>query len=304
MRIGLALPNYGRDAGLRAMVEVSRSAEDMGYDSLWTGDRLLAPLAPQDAYPGGGVMPPAYRLHMDPLVSLAFATAHTSRVRIGTSTLNALWQPPLVLARQLTSLDVLSGGRLDIGIGLGWLRDEYQSVNVPWQGRGARLEETLDLLETYWTAEVMAHEGNLFEVPPATVELRPAQRPRPPVLLAAFSSEGLRRIARRADGWLPVAMPLDALMNLWGIVEREASDAGRDPAALRMALRVNLQLTDEPATQQEVPFRGTFQQYVDYARAAAEAGVHELFLDPGQTHLSLSERVDLAGRFLEGVRRG
>lgn len=304
MRIGLALPNYGPGAGVKAISEVSRSAEDMGFDSLWTGDRLLAPLAPQDPYPGGGVMPAAYRLHMDPLVSLAFAAAHTSRVRLGTSTLNALWQPPLMLARALTSLEVLSDGRLDIGIGLGWLRDEYQAVNVPWQSRGARLEETLDLLETYWTAEVMTHEGPLFDVPPATVELRPVQRPRPPVLLAAFSAAGLSRIARRADGWLPVAMPLDALMNLWVLVVREAQDAGRDPAALRMALRVNLQLTEESATPDEVPYHGTLQQYIDYARSAAEAGVHELFLDFGQTSMSLSERIDLAGDFLTGVRRG
>ncbi|MEW2489881.1 hypothetical protein [Streptomyces sp. NPDC048411] len=126
----------------------------------------------------------------------------------------------------------------------------------------------------------------------------------PPVLLAAFTPGGLRRIGRRFGGWLPVAMPLPHLMGMWDIILKEAVEAGRDPSALRMALRVNPQLTDTRTDPEQLPRAGTLAQYVDYARAAAEAGVHELFVDFGQTPATLAERVDLAGRFLEGVRRG
>ncbi|MFE3906479.1 TIGR03619 family F420-dependent LLM class oxidoreductase [Streptomyces sp. NPDC059153] len=305
MRLGLALPTFGPDARPEGVLRVCRTAEEAGYDSLWTGDRVLAPLVPGAPYPSGdGEMPRAYENHMDPLVALTFAASHTTRVQLGTSTLNGLWQPPIMLARSLTTLDLLSQGRLVVGLGLGWMPDEYTAVSVPWKGRGARLEETLDVLEKYWTNDVFSHEGPLFTIPETVVGLKPRQRPGPLVLLAAFTPGGLRRIGRRFGGWLPVAMPLPHLMGMWNIILKEAVEAGRDPSALRMALRVNPQLTDTRTDPEQVPRAGTLAQYVDYARAAAEAGVHELFVDFGQTPATLAERVDLAGRFLEGVRRG
>ncbi|GHJ36800.1 TIGR03619 family F420-dependent LLM class oxidoreductase [Streptomyces sp. TS71-3] len=305
MRIGLTLPTFGPDAGMESIVEVSRSAEEMGYDSLWTGDRLLAPLSPSRPYPSvRGVMPREYENHMDPLTALTFVAARTSRVRLGTSTLNGLWQSPVMLARALTTLDVLSGGRLDVGLGLGWMPEEYTAANVPWEARGARIDETLDVLDKYWTSDRFAHEGPLFTVPETVVGLKPVQGPRPPVLLAAFNPTGMRRVARKADGWLPAGMPLPRLMGMWAEIEKEAEEAERDPALLHMALRVNPDLTDTAADAEQVPVSGTFEQYVDYARAAAEAGVHELFMDFGQTPATVEERIDLAGRFIEGVRAG
>ncbi|MFJ6850961.1 TIGR03619 family F420-dependent LLM class oxidoreductase [Streptomyces sp. NPDC091271] len=305
MRLGMALPTFGPDATPEGIIRAGRTAEDMGYDSLWTGDRVLAPAAPSVPYPGrGGVMPRTYENHLDPLVALTFAAAHTSRVRLGTSTLNGLWQPPIMLARSLTTLDMVSQGRLDVGLGLGWMPEEYKAVGVPWNGRGTRLDETLDVLEGYWAGGSFAHDGALFTVPETEVGLRPQQRPGPPVLLAAFTPRGFARIGHRLDGWLPGAMPLTYLMDMWGAIVREAEKAERDPATLRMALRVNLELTDTEAESELVPQRGTLRQYVDYARAAAEHGVHELFVDLGQTPVTLDERIDLAGRFITGVRAG
>ncbi len=191
-----------------------------------------------------------------------------------------------------------------MGLGLGWMPEEYTAVSVPWKGRGARLEETLQVLREYWAGDVFSHEGPLFTIPETVVGLKPQQRPGPPVLLAAFTPSGLRRIGRRLDGWLPVALPLPQLLGMWDVVLKEAAEAGRDPSALHMALRVNPELTDTKSGPDQMPRAGTLEQYVDYARAAAEAGVHELFVDFGQTGAGLSERVDLAGRFLEGVARG
>lgn len=305
MRLGLALPAFGTDASAEAIIKVSRTAEEQGYDSLWTGDRVLAPRTPSLPYPGKDpVMPRAYENFMDPLVTLTLAAAHTSRVRLGTSTLNGLWQAPIMLARSLTTLDVVSNGRLDVGLGLGWMPEEYTAVGVPWEGRGARMDETLDILEKYWTSDEFSHEGPLFTVPETVVGLKPHQRPGPPVLLAAFTPGGIRRLARRADGWLPVGMPLPYLMGLWSTILEVAENADRDPAALRMALRVNPTLTESKAEPEEVPSQGTLDQYIDYARAAAEAGVHELFMDLAQTPGTIEERVDIAGRFIEGVRAG
>ncbi|MEV0175547.1 TIGR03619 family F420-dependent LLM class oxidoreductase [Streptomyces sp. NPDC050803] len=305
MRLGLALPTFGPDAQPEGVLRVCRTAEEMGYDSLWTGDRVLAPLVPGTPYPSpDGKMPREYENHLDPLAALTFAAAHTTRVRLGTSTLNGLWQSPIMLARSLTTLDLLSRGRLLVGLGLGWMPEEYTAVSVPWKGRGARLDETLDILEKYWAADIFAHEGPLFTVPETVVGLKPCQRPGPPVLLAAFAPNGLRRIGRRLGGWLPVAMPLPHLLGMWDVILKEAVEAERDPSGLRMALRVNPQLTDTKTGPEQLPRAGTLGQFIDYARAAGEAGVHELFMDFGQTPATLEERVDLAGRFLEGVRRG
>ncbi|GLW07659.1 LLM class F420-dependent oxidoreductase [Microtetraspora sp. NBRC 13810] len=303
MRIGLAVPQYGAFADPGDITEVCRAAEALGLDSLWAGDRTLSPLAPSDPYPrGDGKLPPEYATVLDPLAVLTVAAATTRRPRLGTSTLNALWYPPVLLARTLTTVDVLSGGRLEAGFGLGWSRDEYAAVNVPWRNRAARLEETLDLLETIWTADVVEHDGPLFRVPATTIRPKPVQRPRPPILLGGVSPASLARIGRRADGWLPTGMPLPRLTALWDVAVRAAEAAGRDPAALRRVLRVNPHLTGEQAAADRVPDTGTLDQVVGYALDAAAAGIDEIFLDLQQTTTTTTEMLDIAAAFTEAVR--
>lgn len=302
MRIGLNLPHYGSLTSPEAVTGVSRAAEALGYDSLWTGDRILAPVRPSDRYPGGdGTMPAEMATYLDPLTALTFAAAGTSRIRLGTSTLNAPWYPPVLLARTLTTLDVLSRGRLDVGLGLGWLRDEYTATGVPWPGRGARLDETLDVLEAIWGAEVVAHEGRRFRVPPSRIMPKPVQRPRPPILLAGLTPQATTRIARRADGWLAVGLPLPYLGSLWQKIRTEAEAYGRDPGKLRMVQRLNPRLTDSPADPARVPATGTLRQLADYAKAA---GADEVFIDLTLTVTTEEQMLDLAGRFLDLMRAG
>ncbi|PRY33468.1 TIGR03619 family F420-dependent LLM class oxidoreductase [Pseudosporangium ferrugineum] len=302
MRIGLNLPHYGSLTSPEAVSGVSRAAEDLGFDSLWTGDRILAPLRPTDRYPGGdGVMPAEMVTYLDPLTALAFAAAGTSRIRLGTSTLNAPWYPPVLLARTLTTLDVLSRGRLDVGLGLGWQRDEYAAVGVPWSERGARLDETLDVLEKIWGQEVVAHEGAAFRVAESRILPKPAQRPRPPILLAGLTPRAMSRIARRADGWLAVGLPLPYLRALRQQARTEAEAAGRDPGALRVVQRLNPRLSGSPADPARVPATGTLRQIADYAKAAA---ADEVFVDLSLTVSSEAEMLDVAGTFLELMRAG
>lgn len=303
MRIGFAVPQYGAFADPEFIGSASARLENMGYDSLWAADRLLAPLTPSDPYPGGdGTMPPAFATFFDPLAALTLAALNTRDVRLGTSTLNALWQPPVVLARSLASLDLLCGGRLDVGIGLGWLRDEYTAAGVDWKGRGARLEETLDVMETLWAEDVVEHKGRLWTVPPSHVHLKPAQRPRPPILLAGFTPAALERVGRRADGWLSAALPVPALRTMWGMALRAADRAGRDPSALRMVMRVNPTIVDKPAPPDQVPYAGTVDQVVEYLHAAAEAGADEVFVDVQATTRSRGELLDVAESFITALR--
>ncbi|MGW4646564.1 LLM class flavin-dependent oxidoreductase [Kitasatospora sp. NPDC004289] len=277
MRIGLSIPQYGRFAGPGLSARLAADAEQIGYDSLWVGDRILVPREPQNRYPGGtGVAPDEHRTFLDPLTLLTVAAGATRRARLGTSTLNALWYPPVLLARTLTTLDVVSDGRLEVGLGLGWSKDEYQAVGVPWRGQAARLEETLDVLERIWAdGEEVSHTGNLWTVPPSAIQAKPVQRPRPPLLLGGTSPGALERAGRRADGWLGVGLPLPALTSLWTTVRGHAEAAGRDPDALRLVLRVNPVLT--PTEDDRTPGRGTPHQLAAYlASAVRQLGAEPL----------------------------
>ncbi|MGI5232282.1 TIGR03619 family F420-dependent LLM class oxidoreductase [Actinoallomurus sp. CA-142502] len=300
MRVGVALSQYGAFARRDAVIEVARAAEALGFDSLWTGDRILDPVHPRDRYPGSadGRMPAEYTTFLDPLTVLTAAAAVTERVRLGTSTLNAPWYSPVLLARSLTTLDVLSEGRLDVGLGLGWSSDEYAAAGVPWARRGARLEEIIDVLERIWADDPVTYESGSFSVPESRIEPKPVQRPRPPIYLGGYSSAALGRIGRRADGWLAGGVPLPVLTPMWDAVRRAAEDAGRDPDSLRMMLRINPRITDEPAAADLVPRTGTIEQIAEYARST---GAYEVFTDFQQTTGDLTRMLDLAGRFREAM---
>src|SRR5262249_17623837 len=149
MRIGFALPQNGPEAGPDALSAVAHRAEQLGYDSLWVLDRLLFPVNPQVPYPAGGdgSLPELYKKVFDPIETLTFVAALTKRAGLGTSVLNLPWYNPVLLARRLTTLDILSGGRLRLGFGLGWSPDEYEAAGVPFKERGRRADEALTALK-------------------------------------------------------------------------------------------------------------------------------------------------------------
>ncbi|TDV41008.1 TIGR03619 family F420-dependent LLM class oxidoreductase [Actinophytocola oryzae] len=243
MKIGFTLPQTGAVAWQAPQVaRYAREVEQLGADSLWVIDRLLSPVDPKVGYNGGDTFPEEFSALLDPFVLLGVAASATERVTIGSNILNTPWYPPAVLARALTTLDVLSGGRLVPGLGAGWSPEEFEAVNVPLNERGARLDETLDVLEQLWTADPAEYEGRHWRLPATRATLKPTRRP--PVYLAGFAPAAMRRVARRADGWLPaVALPqftdLDAAVNQpLAAIRAMATEAGRDPAALDMILRI------------------------------------------------------------------
>ncbi|MEW2416987.1 TIGR03619 family F420-dependent LLM class oxidoreductase [Streptomyces sp. NPDC046866] len=303
MRIGFSVPQFGPFADPGRAAGMCTALEALGCHSLWVADRLLAPLTPPEGYPGGR-MPVRYGTHLDPLLALGVAAAATERVRLGSSTLNALWQPPLVLARALTTLDLISRGRLDVGLGLGWMREEYEAAGVPWQGRGTRLEETLDVLEAVWRSGSVVHTGPLWTIPPSTVLPQPLQSPRPPLLLGGFTPFALERVGRRADGWLAASMPLPYLDGLWAVAREAAERAGRDPAALRRVFRVNAHVTTAEADPAETHRRGTVRQICDHLRTMCRADTDEVLVDLQLTTDSPEEFLDLAAEFTAELTGG
>lgn len=292
MRIGVTLPQFGplaHEAG--DVARFARQAEELGAASLWAGDRILAPVDPVTRYPGttpdGPAYPAEFRAVLDPLTLLTVAATATERVRLGTSTLNATWYPPVTLARTLTSIDQVSGGRLIAGFGIGWSPDEYRAVGVPWQHRGDRLDETLDVLRAVWTTSPAEHTGPAFTLPASYFDLRPVQRPHPPVYLAGLREAGLRRVGRRAEGWLPVRLPIGLLRTQLAVVRGAAEQAGRDPGTLAAALRVNL-AADSSLTE-----------VADYLAEVEETfGIDEAFVDPMYVARTVDEALDVLAQLL------
>jgi probable F420-dependent oxidoreductase len=271
-------------------------AEEVGYDSLWVGDRLLTPESPQDFYPVGGTpeapYPPEFTAALDPIVTLTAAAAVTQRVRLSFSTLIPTWHNALLLARSLTSLDAVSGGRLELGLGTSWMRDEYEVAGVAWRERGARLDEMLDVFEKLWNENPVEHHGRFFEIPPSRVDLRPAQAGGPPVLLGGFSPAALARAGSRGAGWIAIAgTPAEFEAQLWQMARDAAADAGRDPEALRRETRVNTHAGESiAATAEEVreaERRGADGVHVDFTYTAGSAD---------QLLESAEELIELLGR--------
>jgi len=294
VRIGLGLPHYGPLAEPDRIAPFATAAERLGYDSLWVGDRVLTPVRPSDLYPRGTPerpYPPEFTRYLDPLLALTVAATATSRIRLGSSALIATLHTPVLLARSLTSLDLISGGRLDVGLGIGWLRDEYTAAGVPWANRGRRLDELLDALLALWTGDPVVHDGEHWTIPESVVDLRPAQRPHPPVLLAGHSQAALTRVGRRAQGWLPGGLPLDVLATQWEAIRATAERAGRDPDTLRRVLRLN-------------PRTGTAADVAPQVLAAAEAGWQEVFVDLHFVSGDVAHAEDHARELWELVSRG
>ncbi len=162
--LGFAVPQYGQAAHAE-LARFAATAEELGADSLWVGDRLLAAVQPERRLPGKDTIPEQFRTGIDPFIALAVAATATTSVRLGASVFVAPWYPPVQLARQLTSLDVISGGRLLPGFGIGWSPEEYEAAGAPFRRRGAQLDELLDALEKLWTTNPVAAPGRTLVDP-------------------------------------------------------------------------------------------------------------------------------------------
>ena len=292
MELGLGLPQYGALGDATRIGEFAGAAEKMGYRSFWVGDRLLTPLSPSDPYPVPDQQPypAAFTSSIDPLVALTAAAAATSSARLGSSTLDAPWYNAALLGRALTSIDVLSNGRFDVGVGIGWMRDEYEAAGVDWATRGKRLDDTLDLWHAWWTTNPVEHRGEFFTVKPSTVDLRPAQPGGPPVLLGGASVPAMRRVGRRGAGWLSiVGLPEPYEDLLWDTARRAAEEAGRDPDLLRRVARIN-------------PYPGTdVDGIAAQVRHTADRGTTEMFVDLTSVADGVDHALEIAERVIASV---
>ncbi|HEY7142246.1 MAG TPA: LLM class F420-dependent oxidoreductase [Methylomirabilota bacterium] len=248
MWFGCVLPSLGPLGGPDALTRVAQRAEALDYHSVWVADRLLYPLAPRTPYPAtpDGSLPEYFKRCLDPVEALTFVAAHTRRITLGTSVLNMPFYNPVVLARRLATLDVLSGGRLRVGLGQAWSADELEAVGADPKARASRADEFIQVLKAVWSPDPVEFQGQHFRVARSIVGLKPVQRPHPPIYLAGFVGPALRRAASVADGWIPSTLPLAAISQMLPQLQAFAREAGRDPARLEVIYMTGAQLTSAP----------------------------------------------------------
>ena len=281
MRLGFALPQIGSIAGPQALISAAQRAEDLGFDSLCVLDRTLFPVNPRAPYPAtrDGTLPIQYKRVLDPLETLTFAAARTRCIALGTSVLNLPWYTPVLLARRLTTLDVLSGGRLRVGLGIGWSPDEYEAAGTPWQQRGKRADELIEALKTIWTTDPVEFQGEYYRIARSFIGPKPVQKPHPPIYMAAYTSPAMKRVAKEADGWFPVGIPLSGIAPMFGGIKGMAKEAGRDPATLALIVRGNVEFSDAPLGKDRADFTGSLEQIADDVVATRKLGAAELLFD-------------------------
>jgi probable F420-dependent oxidoreductase len=300
MKLGFVIPIVGPAvSGAPGLSAFCRGLEDLGYDTLWIGDRLVTPVDVDSSYLAHG---PQMARSLDPVLLWTVAAAATSRMRLNASTLSTFYYEPPHLARLLTTLDVLSDGRLGVGVGLGWMKQEYDIArNADWHRRGKMLDDMLAFLHAWWTTNPVSWNSEFFTLPPVHADLRPVQAGGPPIWIGGASEAAMRRVGRSGVGWLGFDGPVPAAASingrdegadcLWSIARRAAQDAGRDPDALKTAMRINL----EPGT--------SVGSLVDKLQRYAESGVDEAFFDAFAVFTSLDQMLDFAGQVIARTGR-
>ena len=278
LKFGLTSMNAGATSYPEALVRVAQAAETAGFDSLWAGEHHVIATSSSRI--------PAITRILNPVVALTFVAAHTRTVRLGTGILLLPQHQPLILAKELASLDVLCGGRLMVGIGVGWAEEEFEALGVPYRERGARADEYLAAMRAIWSEETPAYHGRYVSFQDVQAYPHPVQQPTPPIIIGGRASAVLRRTVEQANGWYGFALDLDETASVLAQL-REAARLYYRPASLG---------TLEISVAPRIPLdKETAQRF-------AELGVHRLILipPPGKDAPALEQWVTTVGETLVG----
>jgi len=281
VRIGCSLPQLGLQANRDNLIGVAKRAEELGYDSVWVLERLLWPIEPKEPYPAApdGKLPETYQTVLDPLETLTFVAAITARVKLGTSVLVLPYHTPIDLARRIATLDLLSGGRAEVGVGIGWSSDEFLAAGVPFKRRGARADEFLQAMVALWTENPVSFKGEFYEIPESMFGPKPKQRPHPPIYVAGSGKAPLERSVKFGNGWNPSGIPsIEWLESEMAKLQKLASEAGRP--AMDVVLRGIGYVLDKSPGAKRLPTVGTLDEIREDVRRLKDIGVTELIYAP------------------------
>ena len=240
MRIGVSLPNVGLDHGKDTLVPVAAAAERLGFDSVWAAHHVLMPYERASEYPykhsGTEIAMTPGMQWLDPIVTLSLIAGATERVGLGTSVFVIPYRDPVTLAAELAALDVLSEGRLTLGVGAGWMREEFEAIGVPPGERGARTDEHIQVMKVLWTDDPATFRGRFTSFEGVVLATRPRSEGGPPIWVGGNTDAGLRRALRLGDGWHGFEVFPEELSDVRSRLERFGDEIGRDPAELELSV--------------------------------------------------------------------
>ena len=227
MKLGIVCGLTAYFAGVK---KIARHIEACGFESMWMVDHPVMPVRRTSEYAGGGAMAPHYAHILDPFIGLAAAAGATSTLRIGTSIALVAERNPLLMAKEISTIDLVSNGRFEFGIGAGWLKEEGELLGVQWARRWAQTREHILAMNQCWTKEIAEFHGQFVDFPPLYCDPKPVQSPHPPVLIAGEMAGAAARIVEYGDGWLPRfdRIDLDQMMTMRAQMAERYAAAGRD----------------------------------------------------------------------------
>jgi len=240
MEYGLMLPGAGPLATSEALMSVATLAESLGFDSLWVTDHIAIPAQSTSAYPYSADHKAPWSptiVYLDAFTALGWVGAVTRRVRLGISVLVLPMRPPLIVAKTVATLDYLTGGRMILGVGAGWLKEEFDLLGQPFARRGRRMKEAIRILRACWASDPVGFDGEFFHLPPFGMDPKPPQGARLPVLGGGESDAALRRVAEVCDGWHPLNLTPDQYSERLPALKRYIGEAGRSMDDLLLTAR-------------------------------------------------------------------
>jgi probable F420-dependent oxidoreductase len=281
MKIGVFLPISGRATGPETLMQAAQSAEQQGFDSIWSADRVVTPWQINTFYPYSEnhefIVPPD-RPFLDSFTCLAFLAGCTEKITLGISVLVLPYRHPLYWTRVAASIERLSKGRLIMGVGVGWMEEEFAALGVPFKERGKMTDEQLEIVEKLWNEEHISYEGQFYSIQDVAFYPKPTRRI--PIWIGGEGMAAMRRTAKYGDAWFPYYIDITAaqLRARFDTIRRMAAEAGRNPDQIQLACCRAIEVTREAVPQEETRLRGTPEQLIEALNAYREAGVDHIAL--------------------------
>ena len=281
MDFGCHLPVFGPIATRDSVLAFARRMEALGYDSLWASDHVALPHAIRSRYPYSetGQFPlPADANFLEPLTTLALVAGVTERVRLGTTILVLPHRHPVLAAKMLATLDHLSGGRVILGAGVGWMREEIELLGAPFDGRGAWSDEAIRIMRACWATERASHHGRFFSFDEVSIAPLPLRRTIP-VWIGGHTPSAFKRVVALGDGWHAAFPSVEALEKGIALLREECTRQGRRFGDLTLSVRAGLSIRSAPAGPDRKPLQGSPEQIVSDLSRYRDLGVHTVLFE-------------------------
>jgi probable F420-dependent oxidoreductase len=284
MKFGIAYPN------LLDGEQIKRFAirtEELGFESIWAGDHIVFPAGPVAGYPyteSGTFQRPSDVPFIEPLTLLSFIASVTSRIKIGTTVIIVPYRHPLVQAKMFACLDVLTGGRVICGVGVGWLKAEFDALDAPYAERGAMTDEYLQIFKCLWSEAVPSYQGRFHQFADITFEPKPVQKPHIPIWVGGHSRNAIRRAVHHGDAWHPTRQTPEWVAERLPYLRSYAEAQGRDADTIKISLKRALHFTDMGLQQGSGPLTtgtviGTAADVLDDIKRCEDIGIEQVTFD-------------------------